>query len=146
MKSFFQKSKQSNMRISQNDLIAIASDMSPIASVRANRPEYCLVDEDDLRQWLFATQIDRNIWREAGIGKGEFVCVDFSLLLWALIEQERVRQQIPKPFAFARIGTLAHSFNGAVNEARIGKLIEPQTDAIALPDYVNPTIQTIDFV
>lgn len=118
------------------------------ATVFIGRPMYQPVTDYDILTFLETSKIDRYIWRTAqpDDDSDEMVCTSFSLLLWALIEQERLRSGIKYPLAVARVtllqpgfyedgtpGDVGHSVCGFVNDQWKFKLIEPQTDEIYAP-------------
>lgn len=102
------------------------------ASVVVNRQEYSLIDSGELKKFLAHTKIDRGIWRQfsPASDKPEWVCTSFALMLFGLMEQERLRCGIPFPFTFARVITFNHALNGFICRDLKLWIVEPQTDAI----------------
>lgn len=131
MSQFFQKSIDLKP-LEQLEILDIASSASEIAYLGVGRRFYLPVDDTDIKDWLVATQVDRYIWREAQpvTATPEFVCVSFSALLWALVEQERLKNGLLYPLAFARLTLLTHSLCGYINQDSQFKLVEPQDDSI----------------
>ena len=138
--------------MTQLEVLTIATDACPVASVEAGRPEYLAVDLQDMREFLAVTQIDRYKWREAqpATDTPELVCTSFSCLLWGLLEQERLRAGCLWPLAVARTRLFSHSINSFITPNWAFMLIEPQTDAIMAPaEYIKTadlTIQSVMFL
>lgn len=131
--------------ISTTELGTVAGDGVPAFR---GRPMYLPVAEADMVEFLEISQLDRWRWRQAQPQDDttEMVCTSFSLLLWALIEQERLRSGLLYPLSVARVtllqpgfyddgtpGDIGHSLCGFVNERWEFKLIEPQNDLIYAP-------------
>ena len=136
-------------RLTQLEVLTIATDACPVASVEAGRPEYLAVDIQDMREFLAVTEIDRYKWREAqpATDTPELVCTSFSCLLWGLLEQERLRAGCLWPLAGARSRLYSHSIVSFITPNGAFMLIEPQTDAIVAPaEYVTTPERTVQSV
>lgn len=124
--------------ISRAELIAQTVKLWPsVEDVIAERPTYTALTTNDVKDFLRYTEIDKYNYRFAEINNPEEferVCVSYSLLLWALSEQQRQFDSIMYPVTIGRvtlynktIGAPGHSMNCYVN-VRTGRIIEPQDD------------------
>lgn len=135
MNPLFQRTK-SLAPIPQFELWSLCARVQPGAFYAAGRAQYLPVFESEMAEFLAATQLDRYVWRKAdpATGRIEVVCCTFSLLLTALVEQERLRQGAPYPLAFARVEAITdaggHSLCGFFNENREWRIVEPQNDGL----------------
>ena len=116
--------------IEQQTLQSRCDEVASLAFLGFGRRHYQPVLESEMVLWLARTRVDRFRWQEGFAGKPEFVCCSFSLLLWALLEQQRITDNVTLPLAVCRISTLEHSMVGFFNEGGEFRTIEPQTDAI----------------
>lgn len=141
----FDVTREKTSSLEQEQVLEIGQLAGPSAFVDAGRNYYVPIVESELAAYLKHTEVDRYIWREAQpkADTAEMVCASFSLLLWALLEQERLKQRIFYPFAVARVRLATHSLCGFINENSEFKFIEPQNDRIYKPDM---DIQTITFL
>lgn len=138
-------------------LVAATAESAPVAWVDAGRPHYLPVDVTDMVSFLDRTKIDRHVWRVATPKDDtvELVCTSFSLLLFGLVEQERLKCGLRFPLAFGRVRLLTHSMCGFVDPSGILHLVEPQSDRLwIVHEYVEsrlglgmprPEIQSIMF-
>lgn len=131
MNSTFDRSKKL-APLTCDEVDEILSAAAPNAFEDNGRLFYVPLHDDDVRDFLFKTTIDRNPWREAqpATDTPEMVCTSFSLLMIGLFEQERLKCHVLYPLAFGRIKLRTHSLNGYINQERRLKIVEPQNDRV----------------
>ena len=118
--------------ISILQIIDSVNRVSPAAFVHGGRESYMPVNESQLIAFLRRTKMERSSWQIAQSvdTSVEKVCTSYSLLLFALVEQERLRSRCHLPLAFCRVSLFNHSLNGFFNERGELKLVDPQLDQI----------------
>lgn len=150
-KSTFDSTKQ-QPPINEDKVEDILNKAAPNAFIDRGQPQYLPVVESDLRHFLSRTRTDRGAWAFAqpqkdSQGKN---CSSYSLMLFALMEQERLKCGCEYPLAFGRVKLFDHAVDGFINEHGEFKIVEPQNDRIySLNDWVNHagenSIQIITF-
>lgn len=150
--NFFSESKKLKP-ITGTDLLLTCAYVRPAAAANVGGELYLPLVPAEVVEWLHETQIDRMVWREhiTSHDAPECVCRTFSTLLWALVEQERLRCGAAYSFAFARVTLFGHSLCGFIGDDGGLRLVEPQTDEIIpavtyAAQYPGRDIQRFEFV
>ncbi len=132
---YFVRSK-SLAAVDQVAVVQVLQKAAPNAYIDAGRPAYAPIIRSEMVLFLARTQVDRFAWRNAQPKSDtpEMVCASFSLLLWGLIEQQRLAEHVAAPFAACRVRFLRHSSCGFLSQDGLFLLIEPQNDQIMTVD------------